>query len=186
MAPPRQLLAWCLALASTAAACAGPNAVPPAAVGCYDLQVTGWSQAAASVTGFGTPPAYVALDSTPGTQAECRVLVPRTWRLADAPNANRASCSSWSRPFRRLTDSLLFERPSRASPAHRLAGDSLIITISGWGGSLTGYLAPAADGYRGLGQVAPRQLAQAVGPLTLQLLRRTCDSLDLVAVALPN
>ena len=148
------------------------------ALGCYRVTAGGWTPETANVVGFDVLPSVVALDSALkpyGGQGEHRgVLVPRTWRIQGV-RENRAGWSNTiSGDWRLLPgDTLIFVRGS--TWPHEMAGDSILVEWSGWGGAITAYLAPTEDGYSGIGQLEPRPLAKGLAPVMIHLRKVSCD-----------
>lgn len=150
--------------------CYGPGARLSAAVaGCYAVRAANWSDNHTRVTGFHKLPGVIALDTT----YLGRVLVPIRWREADSPGLNSARLQLYSHPWRREGDSLVldsYEKP------RWLSQDSVIVTFSGWGGSVVTYLAREGAGFHGSGFVYPRQLAADAPTLRLGLEPTSCPS----------
>ena len=148
-----------------------PPALTTRALGCYVVHVQGWSHAAAQVTGFAALPSSLALDSVFVVEGGRRVVVPGDW-LVQGANRNHTTWGNTLGDWLRLGDSLVF--PRSTTGFHELAADSIVVSWSGWGGSLTAYLAPTASGYRGLAQLQPRPLAKGLPPIFVDLDRRAC------------
>ena len=165
--------AWVLS-AGLAASCAIRAAtLNPKALGCYTVQSHGWSEQAASVTGFRALARTVVLDSVFVQEGGRRVIVPPEWQVQGVQR-NRATWDNTASSWMRINDSIIFI-PS-ASAFHDLAGDSIIVRWAGWGGGLTAFLAPTAYGYRGLAQLNPRQLATGAPTILVELYRTSCSS----------
>jgi len=148
-----------------------PPVLTTRALGCYDVHVQGWSNAAAQVTGFAALPRTLALDSVFVAEGGRRVIVPADW-LVQGANRNHTTWGNTLGDWQRLGDSLIFLRS--ATEFHQLAADSIVVSWSGWGGSLTAYLAPTPFGYRGVAQLQPRPLAKGLPPIFVELERRAC------------
>jgi len=157
-----------------AAACTlrGPT-LNPQALGCYTVTGFGWSRQAAQVTGFDALPRTIILDSVFVQDGGRRIFVPAEWQS----EGSRRNLATWDNTFGtwlRINDSIV-TIPSR-SAFHDLGGDSIVVRWRGWGGVLTAFLAPTTFGYRGLGQLDPRQLARGAPRITVELRRFTCPS----------
>ena len=120
----------------------------PAISGCYRVKAGDWTHVHARVTGFRALPDVIALD----TARLGRILVPNSWRLNDPPSTNRATLNLYMPPWRWYGDTLQFDLLS--SP-HPVGNDSVIVVLSGWGGSVTVYLERQTDGFAGTGFFAP-------------------------------
>jgi hypothetical protein len=149
-----------------------PPLLTTRALGCYDVHVQGWSNAAAKVTGFAALPSTLALDSVFVVEGGRRVIVTADW-LVQGANRNHTTWGNTLGDWQRLGDSLIFLRSTTGF--HELAADSIVVSWSGWGGSLTAYLAPTTFGYSGLGQLEPRPLAKGLPPIFVKLDRRVCS-----------
>ena len=149
-----------------------PPRLTTRALGCYDVHVQGWSNAAAKVTGFAALPSTLALDSVFVVEGGRRVVVTADW-LVQGANRNHTTWGNTLGDWQRLGDSLIFLRSNTGF--HELAADSIVVSWSGWGGSLTAYLAPTAFGYSGLAQLQPRPLAKGLPPIFVKLDRRVCS-----------
>jgi hypothetical protein len=164
-----------ITLALNACALRGPS-LSYQALGCYHVSADGWTPHVADVVGFDALPPVVALDSAFKRNGERRVMVPRDWRIQGA-RENHASWGNTAGDWRLLPgDTLIFVRSANAF--HELAGDSIVVQWSAWGGSVTAFLAPTEDGYSGIGQIGPRQLAKGLPPVWILLQRIPCDDLS--------
>jgi len=149
--------------------CFGPGArLSPQVVGCYRVSARAWSAAHARITGFGSLPDVIALD----TARLGRILVPQSWRVG-GPNSNTASLHLYLPPWRWEGDSLVFDRYSRP---HAIANDSVILRFSGWGGTLTAFLERRGESFEGYGFLEPQQLARHVPAVRVRLERADCPS----------
>ena len=147
---------------------AGPKLSPDVA-GCYSVEATDYSDTHAAVTGFRALPRIVALDTSYGG----RVLVPKAWRAADPPNINSAVLTLESYPRKVVGDYIVFDRYSRV---HALAGDSVIVTLRGWGGAMGLFLAREDDGFSGLGAFQPLMRPEDVPPIRVRLRQAPCPN----------
>lgn len=152
------------------AGCFGPGpSLSPSVVGCYSVEARDYTSVHAAITGFRALPQIVALD----TAYRGRVLVPRAWRAADPPNVNSAGLTLYSYPWKVVGDYVVFDDRSRL---HELGGDSVTVTLRGWGGAMTIFLARDGDGFSGLGGFQPLMKPEDAPAISVRLRRAACPN----------
>lgn len=153
--------------------CFGPGpSLSPAAIGCYAVESSAYGSTHAAITGFDALPEIIALD----TAYRGRVLVPKAWRTADPRHMPSAGLSLYSYPWKVVGDTIMFDHRSRT---HELGADSVIVTLRGWGGAMTMFLARDEDGFSGLAGFEPRMRPEDARAIPVRLRRAACPN-DLV------
>jgi len=156
------------------AACAlhGPTPVPRIALGCWRVSVEGWTAEAGDVVGFSELPQVIALD-TVRSAWESIVLVPRDWSWISWKRKNRAYWSPTAGDWLLLPGDTIIYVPGKQL-YHEMADDSIRVTWTGLG-SVTAFLGVRVNGYGGVAQVLPRQLARNLPPMWVELERMRCS-----------
>ncbi len=160
-----------LCIVISAQACSYPGPAPrPAAFDCYTIQVLHWTDRTAQVTGLPKLPPAIRLDSVSNLSNVRVVRLPKDWKFQGQLWAN------WDNRLRRWwrtpADRLVFDRLDQP---HDLAGDSIAVSWNSPVGSVVAFLAAVPDGYAGIGQLYPRQLARDLPPLWVYLRRLSCS-----------
>ena len=153
--------------------CFGPGpSLSPAVIGCYAVEASDYGSTHAAITGFDALPEVMALD----TAYRGRVLVPKAWRTADPRHMPSASLTLYSHPWKVVGDYIVFDHRSRT---HELGADSVIVTLRGWGGAMTMFLAREGDGFSGLAGFGPLMKPEDVPAIPVRL-RPAASPNDLV------
>lgn len=153
--------------------CFGPGpSLSPAVIGCYAVEASAYGSRHAAITGFDALPEIIALD----TAYRGRVLVPKAWRTADPRNMSSAGLTLYSYPWKVVGDSIVFDQRSRI---HELGADSVIVTLRGWGGAMTMFLARDAEGFSGLAGFEPRMIPEDARAIPVRLRPAACPD-DLI------
>ncbi len=159
-----------LCIVISAQACSYPGPAPrPEAFDCYTVHVLHWTDRTEHATGLPKLPAAIRLDSVPNLSNVRVVRLPKDWKF-------QGLWANWDNRLRRWwrtpADRIVFDRLDRP---HDSAGDSIAVSWNSSVGSVVAFLAPVPDGYAGIGQIYPRQLARDLSPLWVHLRRLRCS-----------